>query len=90
MNQSGVKTRKGNKWSKDTVTDFLQNEFFYGKVAYRDELWPGRQQAIITKELFDQREGSACKTRPSTAFPSGFQQTSQGKFVAQDRLLQSM
>lgn len=29
---------KGNKWSKDTVTHFLQNEFFYGKVAYRDEL----------------------------------------------------
>jgi site-specific DNA recombinase len=53
LNQSGAKTRKGNRWSKDTVTDFLQNEFFYGKVAYRDQLWPGRQQAIITKDLFD-------------------------------------
>lgn len=53
LNQSGAKTRKGNKWSKDTVTDFLQNEFFYGKVAYRDQLWPGRQQPIITKDLFD-------------------------------------
>ncbi|HEY6010324.1 MAG TPA: recombinase family protein, partial [Nitrospirota bacterium] len=53
LNESGAKTRRGNKWSKDTVTDFLQNEFFYGKVAYRDELWPGRHAAIITKELFD-------------------------------------
>jgi hypothetical protein len=53
MNQSDFKTRRGNKWSKDTVTNFLQNEFYYGKVAYRDQLWPGRQQSIITKELFD-------------------------------------
>lgn len=53
MNRSGAKTRRGNKWSKDTVTDFLQNEFYYGKVAYRDQLWPGRQPAIITQELFD-------------------------------------
>ena len=28
-------------------------EFFYGKVAYRDELWQGRHEPIITKELFD-------------------------------------
>jgi len=53
LNESGFKTRKGNKWSKDTVTDFLQNEFFYGMVAYLDELWKGRHQPIITKELFD-------------------------------------
>ncbi len=53
LNQSGIKTRKGNNWSKDTVTDFLQNEFYYGKVAYRDKLWPGRHQPIISKEIFD-------------------------------------
>jgi site-specific DNA recombinase len=54
MNKSGIKTRRGNKWTKDTITDFLQNEFFYGKVAYRNQLWPGRHPAIITKDLFDQ------------------------------------
>jgi DNA invertase Pin-like site-specific DNA recombinase len=72
MNQCGIKTRKGNKWSKDTVTDFLQNEFFYGKVAYRDQLWPGRHQAIITKELFDRvkevRAKHAVKPRSHLAF----------------------
>jgi DNA invertase Pin-like site-specific DNA recombinase len=72
MNQSGIKTRKGNKWSKDTVTDFLQNEFFYGKVAYRDQLWPGRHQAIITKELFDRvkevRTRHAVRPRSHLAF----------------------
>lgn len=72
INQSGIKTRKGNKWSKDTVTDFLQNEFFYGKVAYRDQLWPGRHQAIITKELFDRvkevRAKHAVRPRSHLAF----------------------
>jgi len=72
INQSGIKTRKGNKWSKDTVTDFLQNEFYYGKVAYRDQLWPGRQPAIITKELFDRvkevRARHAIRPRSHLAF----------------------
>ena len=53
FNQSEYKTRRGRNWSKDTITDFLKNEFFYGKIAYRDQLWPGRHQPIITKELFD-------------------------------------
>ena len=72
MNKCDVKTRRGNKWSKDTVTDFLQNEFYYGKVAYRDELWPGRQEAIITKELFDSvkevRARHAKRPRSNIAF----------------------
>jgi site-specific DNA recombinase len=72
MNKSGLKTRRGNKWSKDTVTDFLQNEFYYGKVAYRDQLWPGRQPAIITQELFDNvkevRARHAVRPRSHLAF----------------------
>jgi len=53
LNKNDYKTRRGRNWSKDTITDFLKNEFYYGKVAYRDQLWPGRQEPIITKELFD-------------------------------------
>ena len=53
LNQSGSLTRKGNRWTKDTITDFLQNEFYYGMVAYRDQLWPGRHPAIISRELFE-------------------------------------
>ena len=54
LNETGYKTRRGRNWSKDTITDFLKNEFFYGKVAYRDQLWPGRHEPIITKELFEE------------------------------------
>jgi site-specific DNA recombinase len=51
--ESGYQTRTGRLWSKDTVRDFLQNEFFFGKVAYRDELHPGLHEPIISRELFD-------------------------------------
>jgi hypothetical protein len=58
--------------SNDTVADFLQNEFFNGKVASRDQLWPGRHQAIITKELFDRvkevRATHAVRPRSHLAF----------------------
>ena len=54
LNASGLATRKGRRWSKDTVRDFLQNEFYYGKVAYRDQLLPGNQEPIISRELFEQ------------------------------------
>lgn len=54
LKEKGFKTRRGRDWSKDTVREFLQNEFYYGKVAYREQLWPGQHQPIITKELFEQ------------------------------------
>jgi site-specific DNA recombinase len=47
------KTRKGNNWSKDTVTSLLRNEFFYGMVAHLDEIRPGQHQPIISKELYE-------------------------------------
>jgi len=53
LNASASRTRRGNRWSKDTVTDSLQNEFYHGMVAYRDQVWPGRHPAIVSRELFD-------------------------------------
>ncbi|MFZ6029740.1 MAG: recombinase family protein [Chloroflexota bacterium] len=54
LKEMGFKTRRGRDWSKDTVREFMQNEFYYGKVAYREQLWPGQHEPIITKELFEQ------------------------------------
>ena len=53
QNQAGFVTRKGRRWSKDTVRDFLQNEFYYGKVIYRTELISGKHQPLITRELYE-------------------------------------
>ena len=53
MNEMGLPTRRGRRWSKDSVRDFLQNAFYTGKVKYKGELLPGRHEPIIPEELFE-------------------------------------
>ncbi len=53
LHEHGFRTRKGRRWSKDTVREMLQNDFYYGVVTYKDEVWPGKHEPIISKELFD-------------------------------------
>lgn len=52
LNEQGFITRHRRRWSKDTVRGFLQNEFYYGKVAYREQLLPGKHEPIIDEALF--------------------------------------
>jgi DNA invertase Pin-like site-specific DNA recombinase len=53
FNEEGFDTRRRRHWSKDTIRGMLNNEFYYGKVAYREKLLPGKHEPIISKELFD-------------------------------------
>ncbi len=53
INSFGIPTRRGRNWSKDSVRDFLQNEFYTGQVKYKGDILPGRHEAIISQELFD-------------------------------------
>ncbi|RLC75542.1 MAG: hypothetical protein DRI61_14725, partial [Chloroflexi bacterium] len=53
LNKAGFRTRRGRLWSKDTVRDLLQNEFYIGLVKYYKELYPGKHEPIISKELFE-------------------------------------
>ena len=53
INGLGFPTRRGRNWSKDSVRDFLQNEFYLGKVKYKGDILPGRHDAIISQELYD-------------------------------------
>lgn len=46
-------TRRGRKWSKDTVRDLMQNEFYIGMVRHYDDLNEGVHKPIITRELFE-------------------------------------
>ncbi len=46
------RTRRGRNWSKDTVTNMLRNEFYYGMVSFREMIRPGLHEPLITKELF--------------------------------------
>lgn len=53
MNDMGLLTRQGRRWSKDSVRDFLQNAFYTGKVKYKGDLLPGRHEPIISEDLFE-------------------------------------
>lgn len=59
------RTRKGNLWSKDTVTSMLRNEFYYGMVAHRDQIRPGQHPAIISREAY-QKAQEATRSRART------------------------
>lgn len=54
FNSLGLKTRRGRAWAKDSVREIILNEFYTGVVEYLGDLYPGKHEAIISKELFDQ------------------------------------
>ena len=59
FNARQLRTRGGKLWSKDAVRDIMQNDFYYGVVEYRTDLYQGNHPPLITKDLFDE----ALKTR---------------------------
>lgn len=52
LEKSGLRTRRGRHWSKDTVRELLQNEFYVGVTPYRGSLCRGRHTPIVSEELF--------------------------------------
>ena len=49
----GLRSRKGNAISVQTLHDLIQNPFYYGMMAVKNELHPHKYQPLITKGLFD-------------------------------------
>ena len=45
---------EGRKFTNWAIRDMLKNPFYYGMVPYKDELFQGRHQPLISKELYDQ------------------------------------
>jgi site-specific DNA recombinase len=54
-------------FSKDTVNRMLQSRFYLGKVAYKDEWFPGQHEAIISDALFERCQAARRKRRRSTS-----------------------
>ena len=62
-------TRKGNRWSKDTIQSMLHNEFYYGMVVHLDDVRPGQHTGIISQELYEKiREKSLMRARTPRNF----------------------
>ena len=53
MYAEGLRTRGGNKVKKSRMHQLLSEPFYYGKNLWKGELSDGKQEPLISKELFD-------------------------------------
>jgi len=49
----GLRSRKGNSVSNQSLHDLIQNPFYYGMMRVKNELHPHKYESLISKELFD-------------------------------------
>ena len=65
MYEEGLRTRSGNKLVKSRLAELLSDPFYYGKIRWNSEIYNGKQEPLITKELFDRvQEILRSKTTP--------------------------
>jgi site-specific DNA recombinase len=53
LNEAGVPSKSGGRWSAQTVHDILRNPVYVGGVKLRDKVIEGAQPALIERDLFD-------------------------------------
>ncbi len=49
----GLRSRKNNPVSNQSLHDLIQNPFYYGMMRVKNELHPHKYETLISKELFD-------------------------------------
>ena len=54
MFELGFRSRSGSQVVKSKIYDLLSDPFFYGKFLWNNEIYQGKQEPIISKDLFDQ------------------------------------
>ena len=53
----------GRRFTHWAIRDILKNPFYIGKVRHKDELFDGRHQAIVSREIFDEVQEQMAKNR---------------------------
>lgn len=53
MYKEGLRNREGRKVGKSRIHDLLSDPFYVGKMRWKNEVYQGKQDAVIQKELFD-------------------------------------
>ena len=64
MDHMGIRTRKGRPYSKSKVQKILTNPFYIGINRWNGKDYPGAQEPIISKELFDKVQQKMHRGRP--------------------------
>lgn len=53
MYEEGLRNKNNNKIVKSKIHTLLTDPFYYGKIRWNGEIYDGKQEPIIDKELFD-------------------------------------
>lgn len=53
LNDKGITTERGNKWSKQSIHKILTNDFYIGIVRFNDIEENGKHHAIISKDNYE-------------------------------------
>lgn len=63
--QGGIRSRNGKKVSKSRIADILSNPYYYGHFRFIGEVWPGKHEPLISKDVYDRiQDILAGKTAP--------------------------
>lgn len=59
LNEAGHRTRNKRRngpqpFGKDAAADMLVNVFYSGRVAYKGQVFPGKHQALVSDDIFEQ------------------------------------
>ena len=53
LNKRGFLTSKGKPFCRQNIYCMLKNQVYIGQIVYKNEIYPGRHEAIISRELWD-------------------------------------
>ena len=54
LEEAGLRSRKGNVFHLSSVQKILRKHFYYGIIEFNGELFEGKHEPIISKDLFDE------------------------------------
>jgi len=64
MYRLGIKTKNGRPFNKSKAHKILSNPYYIGTIQFNGKEYPGAQQHLITKDLFDQVQYKSHYGRP--------------------------
>jgi len=56
MYKTGLRSTNGNKVLQSRIYELLQDPFYYGKMKWKDEVYPAKHKPLITKDLFEKAQ----------------------------------
>lgn len=70
LNSQGLRTRNGKKISRSRLHQLLSESFYYGEFKWNDEIYKGKHEAIIDKELWDKVQDKLHEKNTGTKKPA--------------------